>query len=596
MADAAPDNAPARSGAGAELDDAKTITGPCHECKHELALRARYDTGRPMASAPFTATFQDGSQVSGTLDGNGEAIVKGCPPGAAKVERGEEPATYEPTQAPENPDYKRDIEPDRLRAELARVQDKLREKRAEGEPVMGRVSGETLKLRQRRDELIQKLDGTSDAGGNLSWLWGTLAGEFNEDPSAGQILVNTIITMVPVVDQVADLRDMLAITIRLTEPEERSKTANWVTLALTLIGLIPTVGSALKGVAKMAYQFGPQAAKADELLRVLRYFGVGDAMTWLSQQLGKWSDHTDTVVETFKGFCDGVIKALDGIPFVETQPTIDAVKAMKREAAGKLRSAMAEIKKPLQQFVEQYKVKKTGFSTPAGSKNHQAVGDPSTAPRLTASDATGVPRPGKRENGAPPTPQRSASQQQIDTAVSRANARGETAEQEALGEVGREMYMDGAGLSTDSRYVPRTHGPDDLARTGDGQLVGVEAKGNTDGNIALPRRSGGERQVSKDANLKNAKRMLTKRKQGKVGVPSRRKGGAYREDEMELYDSIFDMSGKKNLISTHTNTETGQVRVIERDGEGSPVGEEAFEIENLNDVKRQIRNKIGTTQ
>jgi hypothetical protein len=89
------------------------------------------------------------------------------------------------------------------------------------------------------------------------WLWGIAKGDFNNDPTVAQIVIGTVISIIPVVDQICDVRDVAAGCITLSDKEERKKILNWVILVVTLVGLIPCLGSALKGVFKyLVHQAG----------------------------------------------------------------------------------------------------------------------------------------------------------------------------------------------------------------------------------------------------------------------------------------------------------------------------------------------------
>ncbi|MED5618017.1 hypothetical protein [Ideonella sp. BN130291] len=118
----------------------------------------------------------------------------------------------------------------------------------------------------------------------LDWFWGVLQGDFNEDPSLSQTIVGGIITAIPVVDQVADVRDVIANLHQLSK--DSSDKWKWVALAITLVGLIPVLGSLLKGVFKVLQKFLKQGGKhGDEALEVIlaivRGAGKGDPVKWL---------------------------------------------------------------------------------------------------------------------------------------------------------------------------------------------------------------------------------------------------------------------------------------------------------------------------
>ncbi|KJY84320.1 hypothetical protein TW84_22635, partial [Vibrio neptunius] len=102
------------------------------------------------------------------------------------------------------------------------------------------------------------------ASASVEWIWQALQGDFNEDMSTGQIAANALLGLIPIVDQILDCRDLIANCRRIhEEPEDKWA---WVALVVTLIGLIPTLGSAVKGVLKIIFLFvrksGGDMAKA----------------------------------------------------------------------------------------------------------------------------------------------------------------------------------------------------------------------------------------------------------------------------------------------------------------------------------------------
>jgi hypothetical protein len=85
--------------------------------------------------------------------------------------------------------------------------------------------------------------------GKWLWLWETLQGDFHENPSTAQIVTGTVISMIPLVDQISDIRDLIANCRKIDR--EGGDTWTWVALALTLVGLFPVFGSLLKGCFKV---------------------------------------------------------------------------------------------------------------------------------------------------------------------------------------------------------------------------------------------------------------------------------------------------------------------------------------------------------
>ncbi|MCX2769826.1 hypothetical protein OQJ67_23635, partial [Pseudoalteromonas sp. B530] len=68
-----------------------------------------------------------------------------------------------------------------------------------------------------------------------------LQGDFNQNPSTSQIVVGTLISMIPIIDQVMDLRDIIANVMLLTDDDEANDTDAWLAFTLTGIGLVPVV-------------------------------------------------------------------------------------------------------------------------------------------------------------------------------------------------------------------------------------------------------------------------------------------------------------------------------------------------------------------
>lgn len=107
----------------------------------------------------------------------------------------------------------------------------------------------------------------------FEWFWEAMQGDFNEERSTGQLVIDAAISMIPLVDQVCDVRDLIADCNKLRK--DIKDTWAWVALALTLMGLFPTLGSLVKGVLKIFFGFvrrmgGEATIRAVEL-----------AMTWV---------------------------------------------------------------------------------------------------------------------------------------------------------------------------------------------------------------------------------------------------------------------------------------------------------------------------
>lgn len=114
------------------------------------------------------------------------------------------------------------------------------------------------------------------------WLWEAIQGDFNDNRSTGQIAFDAAVSMIPVVDQVCDVRDIIANCKGISQSKEgEDNTWKWIALALTLIGLFPSLGSLVKGVLKIFFVFVRRMG-LNQLVKA-----VDVAMTWVITFLRK---------------------------------------------------------------------------------------------------------------------------------------------------------------------------------------------------------------------------------------------------------------------------------------------------------------------
>lgn len=85
------------------------------------------------------------------------------------------------------------------------------------------------------------------------WLWVVLQGDFADEQTTAQTVTTTVISMIPFVDQICDVRDLVANARKINE--DSNNTWAWGALVLTLIGLFPTLGSLFKGCFKILFAY-----------------------------------------------------------------------------------------------------------------------------------------------------------------------------------------------------------------------------------------------------------------------------------------------------------------------------------------------------
>jgi hypothetical protein len=98
------------------------------------------------------------------------------------------------------------------------------------------------------------LDGIGDKlQATGQWIWEVIQGDFHAEQSTGQVVTGTVISMIPFVDQICDVRDLVANCRNIQK--DSNNTGAWVALALTLIGLFPVLGSFAKGACKVMFLY-----------------------------------------------------------------------------------------------------------------------------------------------------------------------------------------------------------------------------------------------------------------------------------------------------------------------------------------------------
>ncbi|WP_447061043.1 PAAR-like domain-containing protein, partial [Vibrio alginolyticus] len=168
------------------------------EGTYTVDLYLSYSDGEPVQGATYTLTDQSGAVFEGTLDNNGKASVGGVAPGEFAIEYGEDSRDFMPNVPTKtNPNF---------------------------DPS---ANAQLIIEEAKRGEVGFWENAWKRMSGAASWVWGVILGDFNDDASVEQIIANTALTMIPVVDQAADVRDLSANIMTLLNEEEREKSENW---------------------------------------------------------------------------------------------------------------------------------------------------------------------------------------------------------------------------------------------------------------------------------------------------------------------------------------------------------------------------------
>lgn len=123
------------------------------------------------------------------------------------------------------------------------------------------------------------------------WFWESIQGDFNDNRNGYQMGVDAAISMIPLVDQVCDVRDLIANCIKIRK--DPSDGWAWVSLVLTVIGLFPTLGSLVKGVLKIFFAYirrwgGTKIAEGVDagMTMVITYLRKRDVYKHLAKLIG----------------------------------------------------------------------------------------------------------------------------------------------------------------------------------------------------------------------------------------------------------------------------------------------------------------------
>jgi len=279
------------------------VVQECHQSKW-IGLQYKHIDGTGVAGAAYVVKLHDGSiLLKGKLDNNGYAFRDDISDevGGVLFYFHDDPEEYQVTKTPIK------------------------------NPYTGRVSSFV-------DSALKSLqDG-------LEWTGDVLEGDFNRDPETSEIIAGTALTLIPIVDQIGDARDVIANTYYLIDFYEKDdEHANrddefwlWVALVLTLIGCIPELGTAIKGVLSVILRsFRKAAGKVNlkavfrDLMRVLNFVGNGgNAYRWLKQLLSNLDSYGKWVASEIKPKLDFFKRSLDSIPTFLVKKKDEILKAI----------------------------------------------------------------------------------------------------------------------------------------------------------------------------------------------------------------------------------------------------------------------------
>lgn len=135
-----------------------------------------------------------------------------------------------------------------------------------------------------------------------------LLGDFEENQSSAALVVGGLIGLIPVLDQVLDVRDVSGSLYKISQAGgfKNASTDQVVNFGFAAFGAIPEVGSVFKGVFKPLYKQRKAAKGAvhSGLNAVEAMLGMkkGGSIAWMQKELiGKWGQRTQSAIAIANG-------------------------------------------------------------------------------------------------------------------------------------------------------------------------------------------------------------------------------------------------------------------------------------------------------
>ena len=129
----------------------------------------------------------------------------------------------------------------------------------------------------------------------LTWVEEVVEGK---GASFAQMMVSTVLGLIPFVGQAADAYNILRCLYQLSRTPDSNE--HWLDLVLSLIALVPGFGDALKNVCNMLRHGKPMGRILDSLPRHVR----GDIETWFRTL--DWARYTAELIQNLDAILQGL--------------------------------------------------------------------------------------------------------------------------------------------------------------------------------------------------------------------------------------------------------------------------------------------------
>lgn len=202
----------------------------------------------------------------------------------------------------------------------------------------------------------------------VQFLEDLILGDFNEDQMVSAQVIGGLISLIPVVDQVMDVRDISGCLYNINKSGGMSKATldQKITLGFAAFGVIPEVGSAFKTVFKPLYKerkalkgaFNGGVAMVERMLGVKK----GGAVKWVRAL--DWAGNTQAAIIKANFALESSIQMLEYIAAGHwwcpdhlerlARDVVPSIKSLRGKLAAPIRQAAAEIKKFLEELLGEH--------------------------------------------------------------------------------------------------------------------------------------------------------------------------------------------------------------------------------------------------
>ena len=213
-----------------------------------------------------------------------------------------------------------------------------------------------------RNQQQQNPESETDGGNNpFKILFGALQGEWNENQTLPVAITGLVISLIPVIGQFADARDLAAYAYRIIFKKQYNDPLNWVGLTLSLVGVVPLVGDLAKFIVKnykLLKESLSISGKLEEVLQGIRairpeFLDIAKAKSLVAE---KWPEAVTKGKESWNTALDQLSRWLDNIPdilFAKEQEQLRQAIAEVRSQSNKLSEAFNEIKSKIDEILDE---------------------------------------------------------------------------------------------------------------------------------------------------------------------------------------------------------------------------------------------------